>query len=44
MQGLTGPDNANYGRRQKMQPLVKEGRNKTKRTWATEKIKRPSKP
>lgn len=40
MQGLIGAEDANHGRRQKMQPLVKEGGIKTKRTWATEKNQR----
>lgn len=44
MQGLIEEENANRGRRQTMQPLVKEGRIKTKRTLATEKIKGQSKP
>lgn len=44
IQDLNIADNADHGRTQKTQPLEKEGRIKAKRTWATEKIKGPSKP
>lgn len=44
IQDLNIADNAAHGITQKMQPLEKERRMKTKRIWATEKTKGPSKP